>query len=217
MTRAARTDGALACVDGARRRGVRALVHDAASRGTVHAVAGMLAADVPTRAADGGWRCRRGERLARTGGALPAAAARRAGPASEPVHVPDALREACGSCGCGPSDPALAGVRCEVTVAPDAPPALARHDRVRLAVWALLVAAADGGADPVCVAVGRDAEGQACVRVHGQVPTAASPAADASDAVTETRAAAWLAAPHGTVARDATGWTLRLPSLLGRA
>ena len=189
---------------------VRALVHVLANRaGTVSAVAGMLAPEAPARGAIVEALQGEGEKLLLLVEHFRLLQLEPPGPA-EPVHVPDAVAEAVRLLA---EHPRVAGVRCTVTVAPDAPPALARHDRVRLAVWALLVAAVDAGADPVAVRVARDADGCALVRV----PAPATPAAPGTDTPQEPRAAAWLAMPHGRVTRDAEGWTLVLPSLLGRA
>jgi hypothetical protein len=179
---------------------LRALVHALANRaGAVSAVAGMLAPDTtlapPLVAALRG----EGDRLLdlvelfRLLTPEPEEGA-------EPVHVPTALAEAARLVG---EHPRLAGVTCEITAADGTPPALARGDRVRLAVYALAVAAADAGADPVRLRV---AGGAGRVVLH-----VATPAGRA--APLERRAAAWLAAPHGVVGDGADGWTLTLPAL----
>lgn len=197
-------EGALAWA-AARDGALRALVHALANRaGAVSAVAGMLVPDAavapPLAAALRG----EGDRLLDLVELFRLLTPDPDG-APEPVHVPTALAEAARLVG---EHPRLAGVTCDLVVAGGTPPALARADRVRLAAYLLAVAAADAGAEPVRLEAA-GAPGAVVVRVPMDGEGGAAPV--------EARAAAWLLAAHGTVARADGAWTLTLPALGDRA
>lgn len=193
--------------------GLRGLGHALANRaGTVAAVAGMLAPDEPARPAavaalqDGGERLLELVELFRLC-VLPAADAE-----IEPVHVPTAVAEAGRLLA---EHPGVMGATLALEVAPDAPPALGRPERVRLAAWALVAGAATAGALAVTVRVARGADG-ATVAVHVARPAGDAVGAPDDEPSAAARAAAFAAGADGIVTTDADGWTLTLPALGAR-